>query len=97
MSPETQEYRRACNERRDITRKEMIREAKRVPCNECGGHFPSIAKDLHHPDPSLKLTGKRGFTQWSRAVGVTRFREELEKCEVLCANCHRIHHWKTTS
>jgi hypothetical protein len=46
--------------------------------------------DLHHRDPSLKLFS---ISQMLDKVGVEKLQTELEKCDVLCANCHRdLHH-----
>ena len=60
-------------------------------CVDCGDAFHPSVFEFHHRDPSKKdLTGsqiKRGA--W------TRVRLELDKCDLLCANCHRIRHWVT--
>ena len=60
-------------------------------CQDCGGKFPPSVFEFHHRDPSKKdLTGnqiKRGAWDLVRA--------ELDKCDLLCANCHRIRHWGT--
>ena len=47
--------------------------------------------EFHHLDPSLKevAIGSVAST-WS----LTRIKKELEKCIVLCANCHRKEHYK---
>lgn len=56
---------------------------------KCGEDHPA-ALDFHHPDPTRKefLVSKA-----VRRFGRKRLKEEIEKCEVLCANCHRKHHW----
>src|SRR4051794_15336455 len=60
-----------------------------LSCIECGENHPATL-DFHHRDPSQK-----GFTL-SRATTKSASREtllvEIEKCDVLCANCHRKHH-----
>lgn len=57
---------------------------------ECGEDHPATL-DFHHVDASKKEASisvalVRG---WSK----DRIREELKKCKVVCANCHRKLHW----
>ena len=47
--------------------------------------------DFHHKDDQRKLFTVGGFR---RSVGFDRIQEEVKKCEVVCANCHRILHDK---
>lgn len=63
----------------------LIREAKNVPCTDCGGGYPSYVMDLDHLDPSLKL----GSVGEMARRGLHKTREEIAKCEAVCANCHR--------
>jgi len=71
--------------------KETWSEFKRgLKCTKCG--FDHIAAlDFHHEDPSTKeynvnrLVSNKQFT---------KAYEEIKKCIVLCANCHRIHHYE---
>ena len=46
--------------------------------------------DFHHLDPTQKEIGV------NRILGNAwdKIKEELEKCVLLCANCHRIRHYK---
>jgi hypothetical protein len=47
--------------------------------------------DFHHRDPSTKLFNVGSIsTRYSKKAIL----DEMEKCDVLCANCHRIHHWE---
>jgi len=59
-----------------------------LKCANCG--FSHIAAmDFHHEDPRTKLGSVHEFVsngQFAKAY------EEMKKCIVLCANCHRIHH-----
>ena len=54
-------------------------------CVKCGYNKCPAALDYHHIDPSKKdinfVTAKHW--SWKRLV------EELKKCVLLCANCHR--------
>jgi hypothetical protein len=60
-----------------------------LKCTKCG--FDHIAAlDFHHEDPNTKEHNV------NRLISNKRFAkayEEIKKCIVLCANCHRIHHY----
>ena len=62
-------------------------EYKGGQCEDCKGKFPACAYDFHHLDPSQKdfMIG-RGGKDWGPV------KTELDKCVLLCANCHRIRH-----
>jgi hypothetical protein len=61
-----------------------------LKCTKCGFSHPA-ALDFHHEDP----TTKEGDVHFFAAGGqYKKAREEIKKCIVLCANCHRIHHHK---
>jgi hypothetical protein len=60
-----------------------------LKCTKCGFSHPA-ALDFHHRDPTEKESTVSKLVSNKR---FTRAMEEVEKCEVLCANCHRIHHW----
>jgi hypothetical protein len=67
----------------------MIEEAKNRPCADCGGRHPTCVMDLDH------VRGPKEFKvseAVQRAYGLTlkRVRTEIGKCNVVCANCHRI-------
>lgn len=57
-------------------------------CMRCGIKDPRVL-DFHHVNGKDKLFGIGGFR---RAVGFEQIKKEIEKCEVVCANCHRIVH-----
>lgn len=59
-------------------------------CTDCGEHFPDNPEvfDLDH------VTGEK-FLAVSQLVGKAsrkRLKAEIRKCQVRCANCHRIRH-----
>ena len=56
-------------------------------CKQCGYDKHPRALDFHHRDRSQKLFAVSSF----KCVGLKRVLAEIEKCDVLCANCHRIH------
>lgn len=59
-----------------------------LECSKCGENHPACL-EFHHKDPSQKL-----FTISSmvRKLPKEVILKEIEKCEVLCANCHRKTH-----
>ena len=58
-------------------------------CTVCKNENEPVCLDFHHRDPTIK-----GFTV-SRKLGGSKalVLEEIAKCDVLCANCHRIRTW----
>lgn len=66
--------------------KAMSIEYKGGECQICGYSKFQGALDLHHIDPKSKHFGiaDKGYTRsWER------IKTELDKCALLCANCHR--------
>ena len=60
----------------------------KVCCSECGEDHPATL-DFHHTDPNTKEHHPADL-RGSKA----RFLAEIEKCVVLCSNCHRKLHWR---
>ena len=60
-------------------------------CSRCGYAQCAEALEIHHLESNEKDFGisARGYTRSWKSV-----RAELEKCELLCANCHREVHAK---
>jgi hypothetical protein len=58
-------------------------------CNSCGGVFHPSVFEFHHVDPSTK-SDKDPSKLFN--LSKTRIEEELSKCIMLCANCHRVVH-----
>ena len=57
------------------------------PCGE--SHIACL--DFHHRDPNKKEFNIHQGCRWGYSLG--RIRKELEKCDVICSNCHRKLHW----
>ena len=92
---ETRRY----QDRRDYMIKAVAKRRKKVremavshkggKCNLCGYDRCLEALEFHHLDPSQKdfAISQRGHSRsWERV------RKELDKCVILCANCHREIH-----
>jgi hypothetical protein len=52
---------------------------------DCGGRFPACAMDFDHRDPTTKVA--KVMNHRNRVAPVLR---EIAKCDLVCANCHRI-------
>lgn len=57
-------------------------------CNKCQGIFHPAVYEFHHLDPTTKERdpSKMLSLKWERVT------TELDKCILLCANCHRLTH-----
>jgi len=56
------------------------------PCAECGNVFPYQVMDFHH-------LGKKKYNVSQMAANghsLKKIQEEIAKCDLLCANCHRL-------
>lgn len=57
-------------------------------CHDCGGVFHQCVYDFHHIDGTKEVNPSKALT-WS----AERARVELDKCVLLCSNCHRLRHF----
>lgn len=57
-------------------------------CKDCGKSFHPNVFEFHHRDPNMKEMSWHKM----RLVSQSKLIEELEKCDLLCANCHRMRH-----
>jgi hypothetical protein len=53
------------------------------PCADCGNTYHPVCMDLDHVNGEKKLPVSRAKS-WASLL------PELEKCELVCANCHRL-------
>ena len=61
---------------------------QRCECTRCGEERPPCL-DFHHPDEKERGISAMVVDGYSRES----IREEIDRCIVLCANCHRIEHY----
>ncbi len=60
-------------------------------CKRCGIVSKCLdIYDFHHRDPAEKESSMNYLvnTDWNTMV------KELDKCDLLCSNCHKITHWE---
>lgn len=89
--PGNKEHLKELWKQRDKTRERKLREIlllfKDAPCTDCKIKYPSYVMDFDHLDASQKLFC---VGQLNKAWSAERLLAEIEKCELVCANCHRI-------
>jgi hypothetical protein len=66
--------------------REFLAVVKSAPCVDCKRRYPPYVMDFDHLDPTTKkFHVSHGSSRSMKAV-----KEEIAKCELVCANCHRI-------
>lgn len=86
-------YCKSCLTKITLTRQRKIKilaiDYKGGQCQRCGYNKYVGALDFHHLNPLIKDDNWNNFK--NRKFD-SRFKLELDKCELLCANCHREIH-----
>lgn len=66
---------------------EKVNELKSsTPCADCGNKFPAICMDFDHQRDKVEEVSRlvANGEKWDV------IQAEIDKCEIVCANCHRI-------
>lgn len=72
-------------------KKDEIQEIKsKCKCEKCGDSRGYVL-DFHHIDPKTKIDTIARLTSSNRNKEIVQ--KEIEKCIVLCSNCHREYHY----
>jgi len=68
--------------------RELLVEAKNKPCMDCIKSYPHYVMDFDHRNGEQKIreVARMIIGGWSK----TKVLEEIEKCDLVCSNCHRI-------
>ena len=71
------------------TREEWTELKATLSCEKCGQNHPATL-DFHH---IVRDKSNRKVHELLRNCNLKAIKEEMKKCQVLCANCHRIYHY----
>lgn len=89
-------YSKASNQKHKHKTLQRRRQAKIIAvgrfgnkCAHCSNTFSPAAFDFHHIDPHTKTNELGNLFKGS----LEKMMAELNKCIMLCANCHRTLHW----
>jgi hypothetical protein len=74
------------NVRSYLKRRELVRQMKSRACADCGIQYPYYVMDFDHREGETKEYELNRIERMTlRAI-----LRETEKCDVVCANCHRV-------
>lgn len=71
---------------------DYIRKIKDVPCADCHTKYPHYVMDFDHRDKRDKITNVASLV--TRNWSIEKIKSEIKKCDIVCANCHRIRTYK---
>lgn len=81
-----EDYRRRRNAQRQEKRDFLNDIKASTPCMDCHQSFSPYVMDFDHRDPSQKEYMPSQLPRHSWAI----LRAEIAKCDIVCANCHRV-------
>lgn len=86
--------------RRERNRR-LLRRLRSVPCTDCGKRYPWYVMEFDHCRGPHYRYGKKKITAEGRAGisalvsnGQAQLLREIAKCDVVCANCHKVRTYK---
>jgi hypothetical protein len=66
---------------------DLLNQLRDVPCSDCGERYAPCAMEFDHRDASQKV---QGVTRMIGRASIERILAEVDKCDIVCANCHRV-------
>ena len=74
---------------RENVRQYLKEQKEKNPCSDCKVFFPYYVMEYDHLHSKINSVSKIASTGTLRQVI-----EEIEKCELVCSNCHKVRTWK---
>ena len=74
--------------RREKAKAYIIAAKDGVPCADCGVAYPQQVMEFDHRDPSEKDIDVSAMVRQRHSV--KRIQKEIDKCDIVCSNCHRM-------
>jgi hypothetical protein len=75
-----------------IRRQRLMAFIKAHPCHDCGREFPGVCMDFDHRDPETKAGS---VSKMAVRAKIPALLAEIAKCDLVCANCHRLRTWES--
>lgn len=70
-------------------RKLWLEKIKDRPCKDCGVKYPPYVMDFDHTNGKIKIASISWLALHNTA-NLETIKSEIEKCDLVCSNCHRI-------
>lgn len=75
---------------RSIIRKFVKTYKENNPCHDCFQYYPSVCMEFDHlGDKKFNVSNFKKVTS-----SIIEVMKEMDKCDLVCANCHRIRTYK---
>lgn len=72
-----------------VLREKYIQYKESMPCTDCGIYYPSYVTQFDHTGSDKEFNVANKTTgSWDKLL------REMQKCELVCANCHAVRTWK---
>lgn len=68
--------------------RQFIRDKKDKPCQDCGIKYPYYVMDFDHRPGEIKCFNIANLAKTQPRLEIVI--EEINKCDIVCSNCHRI-------
>lgn len=80
----------AWNKRRWEVNKAALDQLKSGPCADCGNKYPPYVMEFDHVPERGKKVANVGAMCGSNYTTAKKVQAELAKCDLVCANCHKV-------
>lgn len=77
-------------DRKNLIKNEVRAYKESNPCVDCGILYHHFVMDFDHIDPNTKTNN---ISSIINSGSRNKIWEEITKCELVCANCHRARTW----
>ena len=75
--------------RRQVIRQYVNDIKASSPCKDCGVSYPYYVMDFDHIGEKSNIV-----SQLVKTNNLSALKQEVEKCELVCSNCHRVRTFK---
>lgn len=73
-------------DKKHLDTKAYILESKTRPCHDCGVSYPHYVMDFDHRGDKVFIISK--YRTYNKSLEDVK--AEIAKCDLVCANCHRV-------